>query len=125
MTGKPPQRVRVTSPRMGAVQRPPYRPATHEIDEQTAVGELYVTALLRAQLRPSLLVLGGLVVTLGGLPLLFALLPDLAAVRVGPFPLPWFLLGVAVYPMLLLAAWWHVRAAERVERDFTEILGRR
>jgi hypothetical protein len=110
---------------MGAVQRPPYRPATGEIDEQTEVGELYVTALLRAQLRPALAVLVALVAGLGGIPLLFRLLPDLAGVRVGPMPLAWLLLGVLVYPLLLVAAWWHVRAAESVERDFTEILRRR
>jgi hypothetical protein len=123
--GKPPQRVRVTSPRMGAVQRPPYRPATGEIDEQTEVGELYVTALLRAQLRPALAVLAGLGLCLGGIPLLFRLLPSMTDVHVGPLPLPWLLLGVVVYPLLLAAAWWHVHAAERVERDFTEILRRR
>ena len=110
---------------MGAVPRPPYRPATDEIDEQTEVGELYVAALLRAQLRPALAVLAGLVVCLGGIPVLFRLLPAMAGVSLGPVPLPWLLLGVLVYPLLLAAAWWHVRAAERVERDFTEILRRR
>jgi hypothetical protein len=125
VTGRPPARVRVTSPRMGAVQRPPYRPATGEIDEQTDVGELYVTALLRAQLRPALGILTTLVLGLGGLPLLFVMLPQMSDVRVGPVTLPWLLLGVAVYPLLVAAAWWHVRAAERVERDFTDILRRR
>jgi membrane protein implicated in regulation of membrane protease activity len=110
---------------MGAVPRPPYRPATGEIDEQTEVGELYVAALLRAQLRPALVVLSGLVICLGGVPLLFRLAPAMSNVSLGPFPLPWLLLGVLVYPLLLVAAWWHVRAAERVERDFTEILRRR
>jgi hypothetical protein len=125
VTGKPPQRVRVTSPRMGAVPRPPYRPATGEIDEQTEVGELYVTALLRAQLRPALAVLVGLLVGLGGVPLLFRLLPELGRMHLGPVPLPWLLLAGLVYPVLFAAAWWHVRAAERVEQDFTEILRRR
>jgi hypothetical protein len=32
---------------------------------------------------------------------------------------------VAIYPLLAGAAWWHVRAAERTERDFAEIVGRR
>lgn len=110
---------------MGAVQRPPYRPATGEIDEQTEVGELYVAALLRAQLLPALGVLTGLVLCLGGVPLLFRLLPEMSEVSVGPVPLPWLLLGVLVYPVLLATAWWHVRTSERVERDFTEILRRR
>jgi hypothetical protein len=40
-------------------------------------------------------------------------------------PLSWLLLGVVVYPLLVAGAWWHVRATERVERDFTDILRRR
>ena len=128
MTGKPPpklQRVRVSSPRLAAGPRPPARPVTSEIDEGTEVGELYVTALLRAQLRPGLLVLGVVTAALGALPLLFLLVPGLAEVRLGPLPLPWLLLGVAVYPLLVAAGWWHVRAAERVERDAARILGGR
>jgi hypothetical protein len=65
------------------------------------------------------------VLCLGGVPLVFRLLPGLADAGLGPVPLPWLLLGVLVYPLLLAAAWWHVRAAERVERDFTEIIRRR
>jgi hypothetical protein len=64
-------------------------------------------------------------VCLGGIPVLFRLLPELSRMHVGPVPLPWLLLGGLVYPVLFVAAWWHVRAAERVEQDFTEILRRR
>jgi hypothetical protein len=39
-------------------------------------------------------------------------------------PLPWVLLAVAVYPFLLLLGWLYVRAAERNERDFTEVVER-
>jgi hypothetical protein len=120
-----PQRVRVTSPRMTAVARPPYRPATGEIDEDTEVGEVYMTALLRSQLLPGLAVLVVVVIALGGLPVLFTLLPGISDIHVGPIPLPWVLLGVAVYPMLLAVAWWHVLAAERGERAVTDILRRR
>ena len=110
---------------MAAAPRPPARPAASEIDEGTEVGELYVTALLRAQLRPGLLVLGVVTTVLGALPVLFLLAPGLSEIRLGPVPLPWLLLGVAVYPLLAGAGWWHVRAAERVERDAARVLGRR
>jgi hypothetical protein len=121
----PPQRVRVTSPRMIASQRPEHRPATREIDEQTRVGEVYLTALLRSQLRSGLALLGVVLLTLGGLPVLFILLPEVASYRVGPVTVAWLVLGVAVFPALFLAAWWQVRSAERVERDFTAIMRRR
>jgi hypothetical protein len=119
------QRVRVTSPRMSASPRPESRPATREIDEQTEVGEVYLNALLRSQLRPALVVLTTVLLGLGSLPLLFLLLPGVAGHRVGPVTVAWLVLGVAVFPLLFAAAWWHVRAVERAERDFTEILHRR
>jgi hypothetical protein len=122
---KPPQRVRVTSPRMAASPRPAERSATREIDEQTDVGEVYMTALLRSQLRPGLALLAVVLLGLGGLPVLFLLLPEVASYPVGPVTVAWLILGGAIFPALFAAAWWHVRTAERVERDFTEILRRR
>jgi hypothetical protein len=110
---------------MAARPRPPEHPATREIDEQTDVGEVYMTALLRSQLRPGLALLALVGLVLGGLPLLFLLLPEVAAHPVGPVTAAWLLVGVAPFPALLAAAWWHVRTAERVERDFTDILRRR
>lgn len=107
---------------MAARPRPPYRPATQEIDEETDVGAVYMSGLLRSQLRPGLVVLGLLVLVLGGLPALFVAAPALTTVRVGVVPLPWLLLGIGVYPLMLALAWWHVRSAERTERAFTDIL---
>ena len=37
-------------------------------------------------------------------------------------PLPWLIVGVVAYPALTLAALWLVRAADRAERDFGEIV---
>jgi hypothetical protein len=122
---RPAQRVRVTSPRMGASPRPAERSATWEIDEQTDVGEVYMTALLRSQLLPGLALLAVVLLGLGGLPVLFILLPEVADYPVGPVNVAWLILGVGIFPALFAAAWWHVRTVERVERDFTEILRRR
>ena len=71
----PPRRVRVTSPRRDATLRGPVRPLTAEIDEQTGLGEVYMAALMRAQLRLGLSVLLATAVLLGGLPLLFLAVP--------------------------------------------------
>ncbi|MGY1718614.1 MULTISPECIES: hypothetical protein [unclassified Blastococcus] len=118
-----PRRVRVTSPRTGAA-RAQRVPAAREIDDQTLLGEVYVTSLLRSQLRLALLTMAALAVFVGGIPLVFWLVPDLAAVEVLAVPLPWFLLGFAVYPFLFVVGWLYVRAAERTERDFTDVLNR-
>ena len=116
-------RVRVTSPRTGATRQRRVTGAS-EIDAQTGIGEVYMASLLRAQLRLAALVLVTLGLVLGGLPLLFLRFPGLVRVEVLGMPLPWVLLGFAVYPFLLLLGWGYVRAAERNERDFTDVVER-
>jgi hypothetical protein len=39
-------------------------------------------------------------------------------------PLVWWVLGLLAYPVLYLLARMHRRSAERIERDFTDLLGR-
>ncbi|WP_217994340.1 hypothetical protein [Austwickia chelonae] len=119
------RRVRVTSPRSQARRRAPRRSLSSEIGEQTDLGEVYVTSLVRAQLRLSLVVLGGVVVAVGILPALLALLPGLAQVQIGPVPLRWVLVGGVLYPFLLMVARSYTRAAERVEQDFHDLVRRR
>ena len=81
-----------------------------------------MTALLRSQLRPGLALLALVLLALGGLPLVFLLLPEVATHRVGPVTVAWLIVGALIFPALLAAAARHVRAAERGERDFTEML---
>lgn len=115
----------MTSPRTEAVRRPPRRRATDDIDEQTVVGELYMRALMRTQLRLGLGVLGAFGLTVGALPLLFWLAPALGSVTLLGVDLPWLLLGVGAYPVIGAAAWGYLRAAERAERDFSDLVERR
>lgn len=125
MTGPPtgpPRRVRVTSPRREARQRAARRPATQELVEQTGLGEVYLSALLRAQLRLSLAILLGTGVIVLGLPALFLLAPVAREVHVGPIPLPWLAIGVLIYPVVVVAARIYVRQSERIEREFTDLM---
>jgi hypothetical protein len=119
------QRVLVTSPRMTARPRPPSRSGTRDIVEQTGVGEVYTRSLLRTQLRIGLSAVALTLLGIGALPALFALEPQLAGLRVLTVPLPWLLAGVAVYPLLVGVGWWYVRAAERAEREFADLVERR
>jgi hypothetical protein len=98
------------------------RSARQEIDEETGVGEVYIRSLVRTQLRSALAVVAVLAVGVGSLPLVFAFLPDLAEVRLGPVPLPWLVLGVLVYPALLVVGWVYVRRAEAAETDFAALV---
>ncbi len=124
MSGEPPRRVAVTSPRTAAVRRPPGRAALQALDEQDRVGELLVRSLVRAQLALALRLLTLLAVLLGGLPLLFSVVPATRDVVVLGLPLPWLVLGVLVYPALVLGGAVHLRLAERHERDFVELVER-
>ena len=119
MTGPPPpDRVRVTGP----PRRRTPTARTTDIDDETRLGGMYMGSLLREQLRLALGVLMVLALTVGMLPLLFHLLPGLADVTIAGLPLSWLLLGVGVYPALLLLGWVYVRRAERNERDFAELM---
>ncbi|WBQ04866.1 hypothetical protein [Kribbella sp. CA-293567] len=124
-TPEPPRRVRVTSPRTSAARRTTAHAGTREIDEQTRVGEVYMNSLIQSQLRLALAVIGSAAVFLGGLPLLFVLVPATRTLSVFGLPLPWLLLGVAVYPVVYVAARIYVRQAERIEAEFTEFVGRK
>ena len=119
-----PRRVVVTSPRTRAARSPGRWQVAREIDAQSPVGEVYMRSLVRTQLRLGLRVCAVLAVVLGGLPLLFTLAPGLRRVHLLGVPLPWVVLGVLVYPTLGLLAWLYVRAAERNERDFLELVER-
>jgi hypothetical protein len=120
----PARRVRVRSPRAGSGRpRPPS--VSSEIDAQTELGEVYVRSLVRSQLLLAVQVTLALGLSVGLLPVLFAVVPASRTVRVAGLPLPWLLLGVVVYPCLVALGWLYVRRAERNERAFTELVDRR
>lgn len=121
-----PRRVVVTSPRArGAGGAALAQRGVRDLDEQTAVGEVYLRSLIRAQRRLAAVVCALLALTGVGLPLLFALLPRAGRWTVLGLGLPWLLLGILAYPALVVAGWLYVRAAERIERRFAELVERR
>lgn len=97
---------------------------SQEIDAQSMLGEALLRSLMRAQLRLAAVVLFLLAVTLGSLPLAFDVLPGIRRLHVVGIPLPWLLLGVLVYPVLLGLGWFYVRYAERNEAGFMRLVGR-
>lgn len=100
-----------------------HRPITQELDEQTGLGDVYLAGLMRAQLRLALIVIALLVVGIGGFPLLLALVPATRTITVFGIPFPWFVLGALVYPAAWVLAWWYARQAERIETEFSDIVG--
>lgn len=116
-----PKRVTITGPRRDVHRRRP-RPITDEIDNQTRVGKIYLRSLIRTQLLLGLATVALVVVPLAAMPLVFGAFPSVRALRVGPMPLWWVLLGVVVYPAILGVGWWYVRAADRNEAQFTDLV---
>jgi hypothetical protein len=113
-----PQRVRVTGP----PRRQGRRLRTGDIDEETRLGGVYLGSLLREQMWLALRIVALLIAAIGSLPLVFHLLPGLTDVDLFGMPLAWLLLGVVVYPVMVLLGWRYVRSAERNERDFADLL---
>lgn len=117
----PPRRVRVTSP-LASAPAHVRRSVRQEIDESTGIGEVYMRSLIRAQLRAALTVAATLLLSIGVLPLLFLTFDSVTEVHVLGVPVPWLILGFAVYPGLFALGWVYIRQAERAERDFTELV---
>ena len=120
----PPQRVRVTRSRR-PVRSARRRTVREEIVDESRLGSTYVNSLRRAQLHLSLGTIAVGLVTLGALPLLFAVVPALRGTGVMGLPFAWVVLGLLVYPVVVLTARWYVRATERLEADFSELVSRR
>jgi hypothetical protein len=120
----PPPRVRVTSTRRDAPTRRDLRPLTRDIDEQSNLGEVYMAGLMSAQLRLALRVLAFGAAGLGGLPLLFLLVPATRTMEVWRIPVPWLVLAVVVYPVAFVVSRYYVRQSERIEADFSHVVRR-
>jgi hypothetical protein len=93
-----------------------------ELEEQTPVGEIFLGALLRRQLLLSLRVAATLVAVLGAQPLVAWLWPAYGALRVFSIPLPWLVLGVGSYPLMIALGLYYVRHAETIDDEFSELL---
>lgn len=122
--GPRPQRVRVTSPHTERRGPRPRRTAASELEAQSELGEIYLAALLRSQLRLAVSTVVVLAVTVGALPVVFWLVPSLTSHHVLGMPVSWVVLAFGCYPVLVLLAWRYVRAAERNEHEFTHVVER-
>jgi hypothetical protein len=120
----PPVRVRVTSPRTSAARTREVSIAS-EIDAQTSLGEVYISSLMRSQLRLAIAVVGVLALTVGILPLVFHLAPAVRRLSVLGIPVPWLALSVVAFAEIIGLGWIYVREAERNEDDFSDLLDSR
>jgi hypothetical protein len=120
---RPPERVRVVLADVARARRSTRVRA--ELREQSQVGEALVRSLVRTQLSLALRLSVVVAVGLGGLPLLFAVAPAVAAVRPFGIALPWLLLGIVAYPFLFAVGATYVWLSERTEAEFAELVDRK
>jgi hypothetical protein len=102
--------------------RPQASPAIRDLEEQTAVGIVFLGALLRRQLALSLRVAASVVVLLGSQPLLAWFWPGYTQIEVLSVPLPWIVLAVGSYPVMIACGLYYVRHAEAIDHEFSELM---
>jgi putative solute:sodium symporter small subunit len=114
------KRVTVTAPRRSS---PTPHGGVRDLAESTPVGDLYLQSLMRSQLGLSLRVLTVFVTLFLGLPLLFYFEPSVSSYKIFDVSLPWFILGIGLYPILIGLAWVYNRSANRIDDEFIGLLG--
>jgi hypothetical protein len=102
--------------------REPAGDRLRELREQTQVGAVFLGALMRRQLRLSLAVAATFVAVLGVQPVLPAIWPQYGDATLLGLPLPWLVLGVLTYPVLVVLGLLYVRRADGIDDDFTDLL---
>jgi len=100
------------------------RPDTESqaFDERTEYSDVLLHSLMRAQFGLTLGFIALAVGVLISLPLVVSLVPSLADKHVFGLPLALAVLGIAVYPVLVIIAVAYVRLAERTERHFSDLV---
>ena len=92
-----------------------------EVQEQTEVGDAMIRGLVRAQLSLALRVAALVALLFGAIPLLMVVFPAARDAAVFGVRVSWLSAGLSI-PILLVAGWFYIRAAERNERDFTDLV---
>ncbi|GAA4667688.1 hypothetical protein GCM10023347_20960 [Streptomyces chumphonensis] len=113
MTGT--RRVRVSSPQTRIALARGVRGVRRPLPLPGPADPALARRVFVAQRRAAVRTVALLALVLFGTSGLIAALPVLDRLTVGGVPLSWLVLATATYPLLLLIAAWHVRAAERTE----------
>jgi hypothetical protein len=98
------------------------RPPLDDLAQTTAVGELYIRRLMRAQLGLSLTALLSFGGVFAGLPLALWLAPGVDRVQVFGVPLTLLVLCVAVFPVLIAVGRLYERRANALDEAFRDLM---
>ena len=93
-----------------------------ELADQTAIGSIYLRALIAGQLRLSVAVAVAFTVVLCAQPLAAWMWPVYGSTSLYSIPVPWLVLGAASYPLTVFAGYFYVRRAEAIDDEFGDLL---
>jgi hypothetical protein len=93
-----------------------------ELEEQTSYGEELVSQFVRHQFHIAVRFWGGAVGILAAVPAVFFFLPRLSELSLAGVRLPWLIIGVLPFPLLVGAGYWYNRVAERQEQAFVAMV---
>ena len=97
-------------------------PASGDLFGEDDYGQVLLTSLIRAQLGDTLSILIPAAALLLLYPSMAVLIPGVSRAQVDGVPLTLLILGGGIYPPLVLLGLWYLRKAERVERQFANLL---
>ncbi|HZV24676.1 MAG TPA: hypothetical protein VFG00_00165 [Acidothermaceae bacterium] len=117
-----PERPARTTVRSTGVVAPRRGTELQAFDEHTEYSDVLLHSLMRAQFGLTLGFIALAVGVLISLPLVVSLVPSLNDKHVFGLPLTLAVLGIAVYPVLVIIAIAYVRLAERTERHFLDLV---
>jgi uncharacterized membrane protein (DUF485 family) len=93
-----------------------------EVAEQTTYGAVFLNDLIRRQRALSISVAITFLIIILSLPLLNFWLRDLVSFELFGFPVSWLFLGILIYPLIWLLAFYFVSTADKYEEEFTNLV---
>jgi sulfite exporter TauE/SafE len=93
-----------------------------DLEDDSSYGRLLLRSLMRAQLGLSLLCLALALTVTASYPIIVALVPAAGRVRILGLPLALIVLGVGIYPVLLVIGWFYNRQASQLEARFIDLV---
>lgn len=123
MNDRPP-RVTVTHPRTNATERPRRAGSDRRPRSEETLPPVAVDAIVAAQWRLAVRSFAILVGILALVPLLVTTVPFIRDLQPLGVPIAWFAIGAGFFPLFLLLGDRYVRASERIDETFTDLVER-
>ncbi len=119
-----PQRVTVTHPRTNAAERSRRVGAGRRAPSAETLPPVAVDAIVAAQWRLAVRSFAALVAILVVVPLVVTTVPFIRDRQPFGVPIAWFAIGAGFFPLFLLLGDRYVRASERIDETFTDLVER-